>query len=139
MYYYDYSRYSEEIELLKQLYPSIKDFDLKDIIGRGQFGEVRVVQEKGSERILAMKTLTKSQMINLTGNIACFREERDIMVRAKDCPWVANLEYAFQDHKYLYFVMTFYAGGDLLNVMEHYDPMEVCYFLIWYCCTSITQ
>ena len=119
------TRYSDEIKLLKQLYPSREDFLSKDVIGIGQFGEVRVVQEKNSGEIYAMKTLRKSQLFQLGPSVACFKEERDVMVRAQKSPWVANLAYSFQDSTHLYLIMTFYAGGDLLSVLEQFDPMKV--------------
>lgn len=110
---------------MKQLYPSTEDFTAKDIIGIGQFGEVRVVQEKHTEEIYAMKTIRKSQLFQLGPSVACFKEERDVMVRAQKSPWVASLVYSFQDSRNLYLIMNFYAGGDLLNVLEQFDPMKV--------------
>ena len=79
---------------MKQLYPSTEDFTAKDIIGIGQFGEVRVVQEKHTEEIYAMKTIRKSQLFQLGPSVACFKEERDVMVRAQKSPWVASLVYS---------------------------------------------
>ena len=38
--------------------------------------------------------------------------------------WIVQLHFAFQDHKYLYMVMDFMPGGDLVNLMSNYDVPE---------------
>ncbi|KFD71994.1 hypothetical protein M514_15696 [Trichuris suis] len=54
---------------------------------------------------------------------AFFWEERDIMAYA-DPQWIVKLYYAFQDAKYLYMVMEYMPGGDLVNLMANYDVPE---------------
>uniref|UniRef100_A0A5F8G2A2 Rho-associated protein kinase 1 n=1 Tax=Monodelphis domestica TaxID=13616 RepID=A0A5F8G2A2_MONDO len=39
-------------------------------------------------------------------------------------PWVVQLYYAFQDDRYLYMVMEYMPGGDLVNLMSNYDVPE---------------
>jgi serine/threonine protein kinase len=50
------------IKDLRRLRVSIDDFDLKGIIGRGQFGEVHVVHERGTKNVYALKILRKDDM-----------------------------------------------------------------------------
>ncbi|KNC71282.1 hypothetical protein SARC_16182, partial [Sphaeroforma arctica JP610] len=38
-------------------------------------------------------------------------EERDVMARNIDSPWIITLDYAFQDAKFLYLIMEFVPGG----------------------------
>uniref|UniRef100_A0A672SX20 non-specific serine/threonine protein kinase n=1 Tax=Sinocyclocheilus grahami TaxID=75366 RepID=A0A672SX20_SINGR len=38
--------------------------------------------------------------------------------------WVVQLFYAFQDDRYLYMVMEYMPGGDLVNLMSNYDVPE---------------
>ena len=78
------------------------DFDLVKIIGRGAFGEVGLVQMKGTGTFYAMKTLSKWDMI-ARANIACFREERDVLVRG-DRRWITNLHFAFQGLCFILFL-----------------------------------
>ena len=54
---------------------------------------------------------------------AFFWEERDIMAHANS-EWIVQLHFAFQDHKYLYMVMDYMPGGDLVNLMSNYDVPE---------------
>ena len=42
---------------------SVRDFSPIKIIGKGAFGEVRLVRAKGTSEILAMKKMKKSEMI----------------------------------------------------------------------------
>ncbi|KAK6035659.1 hypothetical protein COOONC_26836 [Cooperia oncophora] len=38
--------------------------------------------------------------------------------------WIVRLHYAFQDQRYLYMVMEYMPGGDLVNLMTTYDVPE---------------
>ncbi|XP_028617369.1 serine/threonine-protein kinase MRCK gamma, partial [Grammomys surdaster] len=63
---------------------------------------------------------------------ACFREERDVLVKG-DSRWVTALHYAFQDEEYLYLVMDYYAGGDLLTLLSRFEdrlPPELAQFYL---------
>jgi serine/threonine kinase 38 len=42
---------------------TVDDFELLTIVGRGAFGEVRIVREKSSGKLFAMKKLKKSATI----------------------------------------------------------------------------
>lgn len=39
-------------------------------------------------------------------------------------PWIVQLHFAFQDQKYLYMVMDYMPGGDLVNLMSNYEVPE---------------
>lgn len=38
-----------------------------------------------------------------------------------DSDWIVKLHYAFQDPRYLYMVMEYMPGGDLVGLMTKYD------------------
>lgn len=98
------------------------DFNLIKVIGRGAFGEVQLVRHKTMNKVFAMKLLSKFEMIKRSDS-AFFWEERHIMAHANS-EWIVQLHYAFQDHKYLYMVMDYMPGGDLVNLMSNYDIPE---------------
>lgn len=98
------------------------DFNLIKVIGRGAFGEVQLVRHKSTNRVYAMKLLSKFEMIKRSDS-AFFWEERHIMAHANS-QWIVQLHFAFQDHKYLYMVMDYMPGGDLVNLMSNYDIPE---------------
>ena len=54
---------------------------------------------------------------------AFFWEERDIMANANS-EWIVRLHNAFQDFNYLYMIMEYMPGGDLVNLMSNYDIPE---------------
>ena len=51
------------VERVKTLRLSRHDFDVVKVIGRGAFGEVSVVKLKTTNRVFAMKTLNKWEML----------------------------------------------------------------------------
>jgi len=98
------------------------DFNLIKVIGRGAFGEVQLVRHRFTNKVYAMKLLSKYEMIKRSDS-AFFWEERDIMAHANS-EWLVQLHFAFQDNKYLYMVMDYMPGGDLVNLMSNYDVPE---------------
>ncbi|XP_059487935.1 rho-associated protein kinase 2 [Neocloeon triangulifer] len=114
-----YDRVSRDISGMRM---KPEDFQLIKVIGRGAFGEVQLVRQKTTKQVYAMKLLSKFEMIKRSDS-AFFWEERDIMAYANS-EWIVQLHFAFQDEKYLYMVMDYMPGGDLVNLMSNYDVPE---------------
>ncbi|XP_073784261.1 serine/threonine-protein kinase MRCK alpha isoform X4 [Danio rerio] len=104
---------------VKQMRLHKEDFEILKVIGRGAFGEVAVVKVKSSDKVFAMKILNKWEMLK-RAETACFREERDVLVNG-DSQWITTLHYAFQDDNFLYLVMDYYVGGDLLTLLSKFE------------------
>ncbi|XP_056151251.1 rho-associated protein kinase 2 [Lampris incognitus] len=107
---------------IRDLQMKSEDFERVKVIGRGAFGEVQLVRHRASQKVYAMKLLSKFEMIKRSDS-AFFWEERDIMAFANS-PWVVQLCCAFQDEHYLYMVMEYMPGGDLVNLTSTYDVPE---------------
>uniref|UniRef100_A0A4W6C0E6 Rho-associated protein kinase 1 n=1 Tax=Lates calcarifer TaxID=8187 RepID=A0A4W6C0E6_LATCA len=116
------NRYKETISKIRDLRMKAEDYEVVKVIGRGAFGEVQLVRHKATSKVYAMKLLSKFEMIKRSDS-AFFWEERDIMAFA-DSAWVVQLFFAFQDDRYLYMVMEYMPGGDLVNLMSNYDVPE---------------
>ncbi|XP_050982774.1 rho-associated protein kinase 2 isoform X2 [Labeo rohita] len=116
------NRYEKVMGHIRELQMKPEDFDRVKVIGRGAFGEVQLVRHKASQKVYAMKVLSKFEMIKRSDS-AFFWEERDIMAFA-DSPWVVQLCCAFQDDRSLYMVMEYMPGGDLVNLTSTYDVPE---------------
>ncbi|XP_078612644.1 rho-associated protein kinase 1-like isoform X1 [Branchiostoma floridae x Branchiostoma japonicum] len=116
------TRYEKWVEFIEENRLKAEDFDMIKVIGRGAFGEVQLVRHKKTQKVYAMKLLSKFEMIKRSES-AFFWEERDIMAHANS-EWIVQLHYAFQDPKYLYMVMEYMPGGDLVNLMSNYDVPE---------------
>jgi len=106
-------------EKIKRLLLRRDEFETLNVIGRGAFGEVSLVKLKSTDRVFAMKTLNKWEMLK-RAETACFKEERDVLAFG-DKRWITKLHFAFQDEKNLYFVMDYYSGGDLLTLISKYE------------------
>ncbi|CAD6196286.1 unnamed protein product [Caenorhabditis auriculariae] len=116
------NRYEKVVERLSSLRLKGSDFRQLKVIGRGAFGEVQLVRHVRNNTVYAMKVLNKDDMIKRADS-AFFWEERDIMAHANS-EWIVRLQYAFQDCRYLYMVMEYMPGGDLVNLMTQYDVSE---------------
>ncbi len=107
---------------LKRSRLGVDDFDPLKVIGRGAFGEVRLVQKRDTGHVYAMKILRKSAMVEKE-QVAHVRAERDVLVEA-DHPWVVKMFYSFQDAINLYLIMEFLPGGDLMTLLMKKDTLS---------------
>ncbi|KAI4335263.1 hypothetical protein L6164_013927 [Bauhinia variegata] len=106
---------------LKRHKISVDDFDLLTIIGRGAFGEVRLCREKESGNIFAMKKLKKSEMLS-RGQVEHVRAERNLLAEvASHC--IVKLYYSFQDTEYLYLIMEYLPGGDVMTLLMREETL----------------
>uniref|UniRef100_F7GBY5 Myotonin-protein kinase n=1 Tax=Macaca mulatta TaxID=9544 RepID=F7GBY5_MACMU len=116
---------------LKEVRLHRDDFEILKVIGRGAFSEVAVVKMKQTGQVYAMKIMNKWDMLK-RGEVSCFREERDVLVNG-DRRWITQLHFAFQDENYLYLVMEYYVGGDLLTLLSKFGeriPAEMARFYL---------
>ncbi|KIV79973.1 hypothetical protein PV11_07511 [Exophiala sideris] len=97
-----------------------QNFNTIKVIGKGAFGEVRLVQRKTDGKIYALKSLIKSEMFK-KDQLAHVRAERDILADSKDNPWLVKLHASFQDSAFLYMLMEFLPGGDLMTMLIKYE------------------
>uniref|UniRef100_A0A8B9PQU0 Citron Rho-interacting kinase n=1 Tax=Apteryx owenii TaxID=8824 RepID=A0A8B9PQU0_APTOW len=112
-------KYAETIAELRELQPSVKDFEVKSVIGCGHFADVKVVREKLTGDVYAMKVMSKESLL-VQEHVSFFEEERSILSQ-NTSPWIPQLQYAFQDKKNLYLVMEYQPGGDLLSLLNRYE------------------
>ena len=96
-----------------------ENYNTVKIIGRGGFGVVKLVQGKQECRVYAMKSLIKTAMIE-KDQLAHIRAERDILAESNS-PWVVKLYTTFQDNDFLYLLMEFLPGGDLMAMLIKYE------------------
>ncbi|XP_074872595.1 myotonin-protein kinase isoform X3 [Carettochelys insculpta] len=128
----EFLRWAEPVTTrLKELQLQREDFDILKVIGRGAFSEVAVVKMKRTSQVYAMKIMNKWDMLK-RGEVSCFREERDVLVNG-DKRWITQLHFAFQDENYLYLVMDYYVGGDLLTLLSKFGdhfPLDMARFYL---------
>ncbi|EAU90471.2 AGC/NDR protein kinase [Coprinopsis cinerea okayama7 len=114
-----YSKTESQHLRLRRTKIKLSDFKTVKVIGKGAFGEVRLVQKVDTGKVYAMKSLQKAEMLK-RDQLAHVRAERDVLAESTS-PWVVQLFYSFQDPLYLYLIMEFLPGGDLMTMLMKYD------------------
>ncbi|KAM9751781.1 serine/threonine-protein kinase 38 [Menidia menidia] len=117
----EHARKETEFLRLKRTRLGLEDFESLKVIGRGAFGEVRLVQKKDTGHVYAMKILRKADMLEKE-QVGHIRAERDILVEA-DSLWVVKMFYSFQDKMNLYLIMEFLPGGDMMTLLMKKDTL----------------
>lgn len=120
--------YSNNIVLARASVPYSEVFPVKDsqigphhftrlkLLGRGGIGQVFLVRLKGTEKLYAMKVLTKEEMI-LRNKVKRVMTEREILATANH-PFIVTMYASFQTADRLCFVMEYCAGGEFFRVLQ---------------------
>ncbi|XP_010556855.1 PREDICTED: serine/threonine-protein kinase tricorner [Tarenaya hassleriana] len=98
------------------------DFELLTMIGKGAFGEVRVCREKTTGHVYAMKKLKKSEMLR-RGQVEHVKAERNLLAEV-DSNCIVKLYCSFQDDDYLYLIMEYLPGGDMMTLLMRKDTLS---------------
>jgi serine/threonine protein kinase len=122
----------EEIKISKESRKKMTtgDFESLAVIGRGAFGEVRLVRRKGKKedprtgQIFALKSMKKEMMV-LKNQVHHVKAERDALATADETNrWLTVLYYSFFDETHLYLVTEFLPGGDLMSLLIKEDTFS---------------
>ncbi|XP_054778379.1 uncharacterized protein LOC129286421 isoform X4 [Prosopis cineraria] len=100
----------------------VDDFELLTMIGKGAFGEVRICREKTTGHVFAMKKLKKSEMLR-RGQVEHVRAERNLLAEV-DSNCIVKLYCSFQDDDYLYLIMEYLPGGDMMTLLMRKDILS---------------
>ncbi|XP_015581252.2 serine/threonine-protein kinase tricornered isoform X1 [Ricinus communis] len=99
----------------------VDDFELLTMIGKGAFGEVRVCRENTTGHVYAMKKLKKSEMLR-RGQVEHVRAERNLLAEV-DSNCIVKLYCSFQDEEFLYLIMEYLPGGDMMTLLMRKDTL----------------
>eukprot|EP00268_Persea_americana_P031423 TRINITY_DN3058_c0_g1_i1.p1 TRINITY_DN3058_c0_g1~~TRINITY_DN3058_c0_g1_i1.p1 ORF type:complete len:550 (+),score=116.17 TRINITY_DN3058_c0_g1_i1:702-2351(+) len=99
----------------------VDDFELLTMIGKGAFGEVRVCREKSTGHVYAMKKLKKSEMLR-RGQVEHVKAERNLLAEV-DSNCIVKLYCSFQDDEFLYLIMEYLPGGDMMTLLMRKDTL----------------
>uniref|UniRef100_A0A7S3QB35 non-specific serine/threonine protein kinase n=1 Tax=Chaetoceros debilis TaxID=122233 RepID=A0A7S3QB35_9STRA len=125
----------EEVQIAKESRKKVttSEFESLAVIGRGAFGEVRLVRRKATQnkngnnadnRIFALKSMKKEMMV-IKNQVNHVKAERDVLATADDNNrWLTVLHYSFTDESHLYMVMEYLAGGDLMSLLMKHDTFS---------------
>ncbi|XP_047327411.1 serine/threonine-protein kinase tricornered [Impatiens glandulifera] len=118
----DLERRETEYMRLQRHKVGIDDFEQLTVIGKGAFGEVRLCRAKNTGEIYALKKLKKSEMLS-RGQVEHVRSERNLLVEV-DSRCIVKLFYSFQDSDFLYLIMEYLPGGDIMNLLMREDILS---------------
>ncbi|KAH8705147.1 putative serine/threonine protein kinase (Nrc-2) [Talaromyces proteolyticus] len=91
-------------------------FDKIKLIGKGDVGKVYLVREKKSNRLYAMKVLSKKEMIK-RNKIKRALAEQEILATSNH-PFIVTLYHSFQSEDYLYLCMEYCSGGEFFRALQ---------------------
>ncbi|KAL3507623.1 hypothetical protein ACH5RR_033005 [Cinchona calisaya] len=97
------------------------DFEPLTMIGKGAFGEVKICREKTTGHVYAMKKLKKSEMLR-RGQVEHVKAERNLLAEV-DSNCIVKLYCSFQDEEYLYLIMEYLPGGDMMTLLMRKDTL----------------
>lgn len=94
----------------------LRDFKLEKKLGSGRFGQVYKAHEKLTKYTVALKVLTKSELIE-HGADGQLRREIEIQ-RELSHPNILRLFGFFHDHEHVYLILEYAPGGELKEVLR---------------------
>ncbi|GBG62350.1 hypothetical protein CBR_g30304 [Chara braunii] len=118
----DLERKETEYMRLQRHKISVTDFELLTVIGRGAFGEVRLCRERSTGNVYAMKKLRKAEMLR-RGQVEHVKAERNLLAEV-DSSCIVKLYCSFQDDEFLYLIMEYLPGGDMMTLLMRKDTLS---------------
>lgn len=95
---------------------SLSDFDIGRPLGRGKFGHVYLAREKESHFIVALKILSKKQLVK-SGVEHQLRREIEIQSHLRH-PNILRMYGFFWDLKKIYLILEYAPGGELYKDLQ---------------------
>jgi len=93
-------------------YVTPNDFELLKVIGMGAFGKVLQVRNKETNKVLAMKIISKRLIKKKNSYIENVHAERDILTKMRH-PFIVTMHCSFHTREKLFIIMDFLGGGEL--------------------------
>jgi len=101
----------------------IKDLIPLNLIGKGTYGPVKLVQHKQTGTKYFLKVMRKS-IIKEHNHEEAIRDERTMLAEL-DHPFIARLVRTFRDRDYVYIVRELILGGQFLDALDALDILNV--------------
>jgi serine/threonine protein kinase len=89
------------------------DYEIKEILGTGSFGKVRLVRHKATGFVYAMKQLSKSVILR-TKQLEHMMAEKNILAALR-FPFIVQFYGSLQDERHLYLVLQYVIGGEFFT------------------------
>ncbi|KAK6466066.1 hypothetical protein DFJ63DRAFT_293260 [Scheffersomyces coipomensis] len=109
---------------------SLQDFELGRILGKGKLGKVYCAKHLKSGYIVALKVMSKQDLIELKLE-KNLRREIEIQSQLIH-PHISKLYGYFFDHKNIYLILEYSIGGELYNhlkLIKKFDNIKSSYYI----------
>lgn len=111
--------------------PSLEDFKILLVLGKGTFGKVFLAELKGNKKLYAIKVIRKDILIEYN-QIKNTKLEKDIMFKCQH-QFLVGMEFLFMSDLRLFFVMPFIRGGELyrfFKAKKRFQEHEVKFYAV---------
>lgn len=108
--------YSSNSIKVKEVEVGPGSFSKIKMLGKGDVGKVYLVREKRTEKLFAMKVLSKKEMIK-RNKIKRVMAEQEILSTSNH-PFIVTLYHSFQSEDYLYLCMEYCMGGEFFRALQ---------------------
>nr|KYP38061.1 Serine/threonine-protein kinase CBK1 [Cajanus cajan] len=105
----------QKVAAAKQYIENHYKKQMKDLQERKE----RICREKATGHVYAMKKLKKSEMLR-RGQVEHVKAERNLLAEV-DSNCIVKLYCSFQDEEYLYLIMEYLPGGDMMTLLMRKD------------------
>ncbi|KAI9321560.1 kinase-like domain-containing protein [Dichotomocladium elegans] len=92
------------------------DFQKIRLLGKGDVGKVYLVKQKDTNRLYALKVLSKKEMIRRNKIKRAYAEQA--ILASVSHPFIVPLYHSFQSKNYLYLCMEFCVGGEFFRALQ---------------------
>ncbi|OAD07019.1 hypothetical protein MUCCIDRAFT_137539 [Mucor lusitanicus CBS 277.49] len=101
---------------IRQVEVGPSSFSKIRMLGKGDVGRVYLVKQKGTDKTMAMKVLSKKEMLR-RNKVKRVLAEQEILSSANH-PFIVSLYHSFQSQDHLYFVMEYCLGGEFFRALQ---------------------
>ncbi|KAF7331948.1 AGC/RSK protein kinase [Mycena kentingensis (nom. inval.)] len=108
--------YSSNSIKVRQVEVGPSSFVKLKMLGKGDVGKVYLVREKKTDKLFAMKVLSKKEMIERK-KIKRALTEQEILATTNH-PFIVTLYHSFQSEGYLFFCMEYCMGGEFFRALQ---------------------
>eukprot|EP01028_Stygiella_incarcerata_P004345 TRINITY_DN1945_c0_g1_i2.p1 TRINITY_DN1945_c0_g1~~TRINITY_DN1945_c0_g1_i2.p1 ORF type:complete len:335 (-),score=96.41 TRINITY_DN1945_c0_g1_i2:1260-2264(-) len=92
---------------------TLDDFEMKETLGTGTFGRVRLARHKETGKYVAVKILKKAEIIRLK-QVDHIKSEKAVLQEVQH-PFIIRLYKTFMDTNNLYMVLEYAPGGEVFS------------------------
>eukprot|EP00002_Diphylleia_rotans_P024185 TRINITY_DN476_c0_g12_i1.p1 TRINITY_DN476_c0_g12~~TRINITY_DN476_c0_g12_i1.p1 ORF type:complete len:344 (-),score=68.45 TRINITY_DN476_c0_g12_i1:920-1951(-) len=89
------------------------DLELRETVGTGTFGRVRLVRHKATGKYYAMKSLKKAEIVRMR-QVEHIMSEKNILAQITH-PFIVRLYASYQDDRHLYMLFEYVVGGEFFS------------------------